>query len=100
MSEENDKQNIEQEESDARFLIAELAKQNQREHKEKLLILKLWFVSVIIIVAAFLLYLYQYDFVSQTVTVDSGESGGTANYLEGSGGIYNGSDYGSKEIKD
>ena len=64
MSEENCKQNIEQEESDARFLIAELAKQNQREHKEKLLILKLWFASAIIIVAAFLLYLYQYDFTS------------------------------------
>ena len=29
-----------------------------------MLILKLWFASAIIIVAAFLLYLYQYDFTS------------------------------------
>lgn len=99
MSEENGKQNIEQEESDARFLIAELAKQNQREHKEKLLILKLWFVSVVIIVAGFLLYLYQYDYGSKTVTVDTGESGGPAQYLESGGNLNYGTGYGNEEME-
>lgn len=50
-------------------------------------------VVIIAIVAGFLLYLNQYEYVSnETVTVD-GQTG-VANYIGKDGNIYNGEDYG------
>jgi len=52
-------------------------------------------VMILLIVGGFLLYLNQYEYVSnETVTVD-GESG-TANYIGKDGNIYNGEDSSSE----
>lgn len=51
----------------ANELLREAKISAQRAHKELITVASLWFVSVIAIVAGFLIYLYQYDF---TATVE------------------------------
>lgn len=76
--------------SDAWLIIEELERQNERQSKRMfaalITVIVLWFCTTV----GFVLYLYQYDFTNTTVTVDSGENGGPANYLEGDGSITNG----------
>lgn len=53
----------------------------------------LMLVSILLIVGAFIWYLYQYDYVSdETITVDGAE--GIANYVGRDGAINLGKDYG------
>ena len=51
----------------ANELLQEMKLAAQRAHKALITVALLWFVSVIAIVAGFLIYLYQYDF---TATVE------------------------------
>lgn len=76
---------------------SELARQERQ-------IQRLWIALIIsvfatlLVVGGFLLYLNQYEYVSnETVTVDG--ASGIANYIGKDGDIYNGEDY-SKEDKD
>lgn len=49
-------------------------------------------VAIVLVVAGFLLYLNQYEFVSNESVMVDGESG-VANYIGKDGNIYNGEDY-------
>jgi len=55
-------------------------------------------LSILLIIMGFLLYLNQYEYVSnETVTVD-GQSG-VANYVGKDGNIYNGEDYSTQDTQ-
>ncbi len=59
-------------------------------------------VAVVLVFASNCIWLYcwmQYDYVSDTVTVDSRQSG-NANYIGQNGEIYNGTDKGTQNNKD
>ena len=71
------------------ILSRELARVNKRLFISLILVIILWFSTIL----GFVIYLNQYDFTSETVTtqnetitVDSGD-GGTANYIGNNGDI-------------
>lgn len=86
MAEELEKKNEGQEKEElgiASEILGELQTQNKRMAK----IIYSLLIMLVAIVAGFLFFLYQYDFVSYDVI---SEDGGNASYIGNDGDIYNG----------
>ena len=74
----------------SRIAFERMQAKDERNDKWRNIIIIILIVLLAVTNGMWLYYWNQYDYVSEEVTVDSGDGGGNANYIGEDGDIYNG----------
>lgn len=81
------------------YIAYETSLASEREHNRRMFLLVLSLIAALVITNLAWLWAWtRYDYVSETVTVESAATG-HANYIGASGDIYNGKDYSQEAEK-